>query len=78
MSMRFDVCNFSCVLLSRKDHVIRELQSQKKWTEQWGYLFDEYQKVKNIFIDLIPSTHVKTHKLLQICSQAVALLVPSC
>lgn len=29
----------------RKDHVVREHQSNKKWQEKWGYLLDEYEKV---------------------------------
>ncbi|XP_028398498.1 uncharacterized protein LOC114522079 [Dendronephthya gigantea] len=35
-----------------KDHVIRELQSQKKWTEQWGYLFEEYQKLQENLLNI--------------------------
>ena len=46
--LKFEDWNF-VLFIYRKDHVIRELQSQKKWTEQWGYLLDEYQKVKKIF-----------------------------
>ena len=45
-------CHVRFVLLHRKDHVIRELQSQKKWTEQWGYLMAEYQQLQDNLLNL--------------------------
>ena len=48
----FDLFLFS-ISRVRKDHVIREIQSQKKWTEQWGYLLEEYEKVNIYFLSLL-------------------------
>lgn len=33
-------------MFCRKDHITRELLSQRRWPDKWGFLANEYRQVK--------------------------------